>query len=313
MTLKFNEKLSISPSSSGETTINNQDINVTINGEYRAETGYTGLGTVTVNVPGSDTITATNTSSDAISLGDKVWINSSNNSYSLVPYYVYGYNNFTVEGSPTINQSTGVVNNFGSDSWLTLPEVFNPGSNTWEVMFKVVTGTVENESHWVIGTGIWGTDFQGFTLGYEPFSKLCFYLSESGESWDIAGYTEGETTLLDNTLYYFKLQFTGTEYILSLSTDGTNWNTEATVESSTPIYVSQSPLAIGSNLWNNEANTTYWDGSIDLSESYIKINNQVWWTGYGQSVNPAITNTTLTGKALENIAANASGSVKTIL
>lgn len=35
----------------GGSTINNQDIIVTQNGEYTAESGYTGLGTVTVNVP----------------------------------------------------------------------------------------------------------------------------------------------------------------------------------------------------------------------------------------------------------------------
>lgn len=38
-------------SSGGGTTINNQDITVTENGEYTADSGYTGLGTVTVNVP----------------------------------------------------------------------------------------------------------------------------------------------------------------------------------------------------------------------------------------------------------------------
>lgn len=37
--------------SGGGTTINNQNITVTENGEYTADEGYTGLGTVTVNVP----------------------------------------------------------------------------------------------------------------------------------------------------------------------------------------------------------------------------------------------------------------------
>ena len=39
------------PASGGGTTINNQDKTITINGQYTADTGYTGLGTVTVNVP----------------------------------------------------------------------------------------------------------------------------------------------------------------------------------------------------------------------------------------------------------------------
>ena len=38
---------------SGGTTINNQDKTITENGSYTADTGYTGLGTVTVNVPSS--------------------------------------------------------------------------------------------------------------------------------------------------------------------------------------------------------------------------------------------------------------------
>ena len=33
------------------TTINNQDKTITANGQYTADAGYTGLGTVTVNVP----------------------------------------------------------------------------------------------------------------------------------------------------------------------------------------------------------------------------------------------------------------------
>lgn len=53
MTFNFNIN-SITPVvSGGGTTINNEDITVTVNGEYTASTGYTGLGTVTVNVPTS--------------------------------------------------------------------------------------------------------------------------------------------------------------------------------------------------------------------------------------------------------------------
>lgn len=39
------------------TTINNQDKTITENGQYTADEGYTGLGTVTVNIPGGDTKT----------------------------------------------------------------------------------------------------------------------------------------------------------------------------------------------------------------------------------------------------------------
>lgn len=64
MTLKFNKKLGITPSSGG-TTINNQDISVTENGTYTADEGYTGLGTVEVEVPAPviESLTVTPTTS----------------------------------------------------------------------------------------------------------------------------------------------------------------------------------------------------------------------------------------------------------
>lgn len=51
MTLEFPDGFNIQPTTGGGgTTINNQDKTITSNGEYTADTGYTGLGTVTVDV-----------------------------------------------------------------------------------------------------------------------------------------------------------------------------------------------------------------------------------------------------------------------
>ena len=67
MTLEINSTKSIQPPQSGGGSINNQNITVTTNGVYSAEQGYTGLGTVTVNVLDSFapmTICATNVRSE---------------------------------------------------------------------------------------------------------------------------------------------------------------------------------------------------------------------------------------------------------
>lgn len=72
---------------SGGQTINNQDITVTANGVYTAESGYTGLGTVTVNVPSPvETVTATNNSSYDRVNGEKVWLSKSGDNYSIINY-----------------------------------------------------------------------------------------------------------------------------------------------------------------------------------------------------------------------------------
>lgn len=51
MSLNFNNVIIGGTSGGGGVPINNQNITVTENGEYTAESGYTGLGTVTVNTP----------------------------------------------------------------------------------------------------------------------------------------------------------------------------------------------------------------------------------------------------------------------
>lgn len=60
------------------TPINNQDKTIIENGTYTADTGYTGLGTVTVEVPssGGHEVTYTNLTNADIKTGDKLWINT---------------------------------------------------------------------------------------------------------------------------------------------------------------------------------------------------------------------------------------------
>lgn len=65
---------------SSGTTINNQNKTFTENGTYTADAGYTGLGTVTVNVSGGgaggDSITYTNITGATIAKDNKLWINT---------------------------------------------------------------------------------------------------------------------------------------------------------------------------------------------------------------------------------------------
>lgn len=69
-------------------TINNQDKTITSNGSYTADSGYTGLGTVSVQVSASDYYNrnAKNLSSfDRVS-GEKVCVNIASNPYSIIDY-----------------------------------------------------------------------------------------------------------------------------------------------------------------------------------------------------------------------------------
>ena len=76
--------------------INNQDKTITTNGTYTADSGYTGLGEVTVNVVGEGSeIEAKNYTGSDILEGDKVWINQGATTSTLLnnrsSKYDYGY------------------------------------------------------------------------------------------------------------------------------------------------------------------------------------------------------------------------------
>lgn len=69
--------------------INNQDKTITQNGIYSADPGYTGLGTVNVNVDGGTFVSAKNITGLTITSGDRIWLEPYNeNNQDLVLYNI---------------------------------------------------------------------------------------------------------------------------------------------------------------------------------------------------------------------------------
>lgn len=195
--------------------------------------------------------------------------------YENVVKLQWAPSNFTKVGNVNINESK-IASNFTSANYLKLGAVFNPSTYGWLMVFRVKTGSDVSSIHCINGSGVLsGADFQGVcvvTLG----NNFVYYLSSTGSSWDIANEVHGATTIQPNTWYYVRIAYTGSLYSLSLSDDGINWTTDASTTSSTPIYVSSQPMLIGGSFYNS-SNQSPWNGSIDLSQSYIKINGSGWW------------------------------------
>ena len=196
------------------------------------------------------------------------------NKYVLAPYgqdYFVIDNqqedNFTKVGNVQVDKD-GIVSGFNATNSLQLPEAFNPGNNPWEIVLKVKFGS---RSCFFFGNT---TNTYGIVLGkYNTADggKLHVYLSSNSSSWNIASGL-GDLVLEDNTEYYIKLSYDLTSYKLEASVDGITWQTSTSINSSEKIC--QSTFYLGS-CW--DSSITYCDGSIDLSESYIKINNEIWW------------------------------------
>lgn len=171
----------------------------------------------------------------------------------------------------------GVVSGFSGSNYLMLPEVFNPTSNTWEMGWCFTTGDDVSTEQVILGNISGYNGFGGMNLRIHSGStKLC--LSNSSSDWVIAR-VYGSTALSPNTKYWMKVIFTGSLYELYLSTDGADYHLDSSA-SSTSTIVGYTQV-IGSAYHGADANysTLRFRGSIDLSQSYIKINNQMWWHG----------------------------------
>lgn len=184
------------------------------------------------------------------------------------------YDNFTKTGNPTI-YNTSVFTNFNSSNYLTLPTNFNSGNNSWEMLFKIKSGTdITTEQSWIGSSN--QTNFT-YPLWRLQNGYVCLYLSSNGSSWDIS--SNNETFQMNaNTWYWVKLKFTGLSYESYYSIDGINYTLAYSLESSVTIYQNQR-WNIGVNNWTSNQYHP-WLGEIDLAESYIKINNEIWWQPY---------------------------------
>ena len=176
--------------------------------------------------------------------------------------------NVNINGSPTIT-SDFVASGFSADNYLTIPYDYvdiNVG-DTLELVVCVITG---ND-----------------ITGDQPFAQAAPYVDMSVYNGDLSFWNFGSsthntiTTASPNTKYWVKeiisrLGTTTKTKVYSYSTDGINYTTVGTlVENSTE---SVSLFTLGVTNWFG----AFFAGAIDLSECYIKVNDNIVWRGIKQ-------------------------------
>lgn len=174
---------------------------------------------------------------------------------------------YTVVGSPTISEN-GIVSDFATSSFLATPP-FNPGANPWELVFEFTTGTTFKSQG--VMTKI-GND-KGLTPLYINSSgNMAIWASSNGTVEDIAN-SVIYGPCAANTTYRIKQKFTGTNYKIYLW-ENNSWSLKKTINSSMPIYGS-TPFAFG----NNGGHTSPFRGTINIKNTYIKVNGEYWFNG----------------------------------
>ena len=178
--------------------------------------------------------------------------------------------NVNIVGSLT--NTNGVLSNFSSSNYATF-KVFAPGQNAYEIVAKFNFNNASTEQM-IYYFGDYNANFGTLSLRVDQGNIYVFFGQNSNPYWDI----RGNTTLQANTDYWVKLTFDGNNsYNLYLSTDGTTYSIDG---SNTQSYYLKDNNTIASQIGTYAPP----NGSIDLNECYIKVNNAYWWKG--------VTNTT---------------------
>lgn len=193
----------------------------------------------------------------------------------ITKYYKYGNTvNVTPVGSPTI--SNGMVSGISSKNYLKIiPDEFPTNTaNSWEMVFK-----------WTHAGGSERQAFFAQTAGYETILAVDGDDTSIGVNLIISNAQndnylvniKSPTGCIENgKTYWVKAEFTGSQYKLWLSTNGTNWVLQGSVATNTKASI-RGNWTLGIH---NESGYYYpFLGTIDLKHSYMKINGQLWWTG----------------------------------
>lgn len=208
------------------------------------------------------------------------------NLFNNLPYNV-GY---TIVGNPTIND--GVVSDFSNVDYLQLSSQFRPGTNdTWEFATKV---TYTNNA-----TNVYFAVHEYFRILSTNKGRPQFAIRTQGEGGNVSNWVAYSATgdtdgvFQNNTTYYIKAGNDGTNFYFDYKIEGQD-NYTRLLETSSSGWVAPSSYNGGTTIGFGFSNY-YFHGSIDLNETYIKVNSIVSTgpTGYVLTGNATVTNDVL--------------------
>lgn len=177
----------------------------------------------------------------------------------------------------TLTDNSGVISGFSADNFALLPfDKSLTSASSWEFVIGF------NVDNWQTGQVLLG--YKQFGSGRYKSPQVYLHnqyielsLSSNGTSWDIADDVYSTYTLSANTDYLMKLKFTGSAYIVEISSDnGSNWTTYTTVNSSTKCYG-----LVGTSLGCGGGGGAMlpYTGTIDLTKTYFNIDGSRIWNG----------------------------------
>ena len=191
----------------------------------------------------------------------------------FTPYYTLdteSRGNYQVVGSPTIS-SDFIASGFATRNVIQTITL-TPNTSPWEIRAAFNISQLSGVDANAILGGSQSADKKVPSLEIFPNGKARIFITYDGSNWNTKDSTYVFST---NTDYWIKYGYTGSEYYLDYSLDDDNYTRIITLTSSTPIYQGGYILGIGNTLFNSSVTTHYFQGTIDLKEFKIYVDNNL--------------------------------------
>lgn len=189
-----------------------------------------------------------------------------------------------IVGTPTIEN--GIASGFSLSKYIQTYKPFAPESYPWEMQVKFKPTFTSNNRRgclWNDAYGDYRFPKQEITTVSNSSLKIGIRITSSGGSWTIERGQNDATISYDYTKWvYLKTQFTGTAYITSYKLEGdADFTVMSSVSSTAAIWQPTDALGvtIGADISSGGSWVSYFDGQIDLNETYIKCNSVYWFNG----------------------------------
>lgn len=274
----------------------------------------TSIGSISGGGGSGNIITSINNTGATITSGDKVYIAPLTTPQSGANYEIINPKitnsiglGFYTKGDVIVDITNKYTDNFGSNSFLEIPKIFNY-TYPWEFNISFQTPDYVS-SNWI-------AIYSGDTNTYEN-GGLIVQLYQ-GKITVIITYGDNNDRIVDvnnyavsaNTTYYVKVGWTGSEYYVKYSTNGTTWteDIDSPITSNVQAVQNCSNMRIGN--FNNDST---FPGKVFIDKTYFISNGKLIWQAMYDGTWTNIDNNVLTGKASTNITSGSTGNVTTIL
>ncbi|MCH5202381.1 MAG: hypothetical protein J1F17_04155 [Oscillospiraceae bacterium] len=166
----------------------------------------------------------------------------------------------------------GVISGFtGQSIYATIP--MKSPTTSFEMVIKAHTPTSIANSSTILG---YYNNYNGIVIRLGSSGTPLTYMSSNGSTNNLIDNKNWTHAVPANSDVWFKVTWDGSTYELSSSTDGVNYTVGLTVANSNPFYVGSGLNAVGGS---NTTSAPFTNGSIDLTQSYVKIDGELFWTG----------------------------------